>query len=186
MILSQSAALFVSMVSRKYHMYDITSIIDTIGAGSVRCGLVLRPFCLGPLWWLTKDGDLSVRDLYRRHYSSRKSKKTRNLVIGPGDKIVLRTTEGDAAFAWRFSRYRRDGQSGVECSLFRNESSYLSSLLIRQADAIADFVWPGMRHYTFVDPVAVRSTNPGACFRHAGWRRCGKSAKELLIFERTG
>ncbi len=128
---------------------------------------------------------MCVRDLYRRHYSSRKSKRTRDLVIGPGDKIVLRTADGDAAFAWRYSRFRRDGQEGVECSLFRNESPTLSSVLIRQADAIADFVWPGLRHYTFVDPEAVRSANPGACFRHAGWRRCPEATKRgLLIFER--
>lgn len=154
------------------------------GLGSTSAATAADDRLDGPLWWLTKDGDLCVRDLYRRHYSSRKSKRNSDLVIGPGDKIVLRSAEGDAAFAWRLSRFRRDGQEGVECSLFRNEGSHLSSILIRQADAIADFVWPGERHYTFVDPEAVRSTNPGACFRHAGWRRCGESARGLFIFER--
>lgn len=143
------------------------------------------PFGTEPLWWLTKDGDLSVRDLYRRHYSSRKSKRTSDLVVGPGDKIVLRTIGGDAAFSWRYSKYRRDGQEGVECNLFRNEGPHLSSLLVRQADAIADFVWPGMRHYTFVDAEAIRSTNPGACFRYAGWTRCGTTQRGLIILERV-
>lgn len=125
-----------------------------------------------------------MRDLYRRHYSSRKSKRTSDLVVGPGDKVVLRTREGDAAFSWRFSQYRRDGQDGVECNFFRNEGPHLSSLLIRQADAIADHCWPGLRHYTFVNAEAVRSTNPGACFRHAGWRRSGVSKRGLVILER--
>lgn len=144
-----------------------------------------RPFCDGPLWWVTKDGDLCVRDLYRTHYSSWKSKRTRDLVVGPGDKVVLRTAEGNAAFSWRYSRFRRDGQTGVECNIFCNRSPHLSSLLIRQADAIADFCWPGLRHYTFVDAQAVRSTNPGACFRHAGWRRCGTTKRGLIVLERT-
>nr|DAQ12784.1 MAG TPA: hypothetical protein [Caudoviricetes sp.] len=143
-----------------------------------------RPFRDGPLWWLTKDGDRSCRDLYRRHYSSRKSKRTSNLFIGPGEVIALRTAEADAVFVWR--RFIDDsGQTGVSCAIFRNEGPHLSSILIRQADAIADHVWPGLRHYTFVDPSAVRSTNPGACFRHAGWTRCGATRKGLLIFERT-
>jgi hypothetical protein len=143
-----------------------------------------RPFRDGPLWWLTKDGDRSCRDLFRRHYSSRKSKRTSNLFIGPGDKIVLRSGVGDAVFVWRRAVHRQDAQTGVECTIFRNESAEISSVLIRQADAIADHVWPGLRHYTFVDPSAVRSANPGACFRHAGWTRCGVTRKGLLVFER--
>jgi hypothetical protein len=144
-----------------------------------------RPFRDGPLWWLTKDGDLCVRDLFRSHYSSARSKKVSDLFVGPGEKIVLRSAEGDSGFAWRHSRYRRDGQVGVECAIFCNRGPHLSSILIRQADAIADFCWPGLRHYTFVDPKAVRSSYPGACFEHAGWRRCrGKTTRGLIVFER--
>jgi hypothetical protein len=35
-----------------------------------------------------------------------------------------------------------------------------------------------------INPKAVRSANPGFCFRMAGWRRCGITLGGLLIFER--
>lgn len=138
----------------------------------------------GPAWYLTKDGDLSCYQLFRRHYSCRTVNPQKRLFVGPGEKIVLRTDAGDAVFVWRLAEHRADSQEGIECTLFRNESSLRSSELIRQADAIADHCWPGARHYTFVDPKAVRSSNPGFCFLAAGWRRCGRSGKGLLIFER--
>ena len=138
-----------------------------------------------PLWWLTKDGDASCLQLYERHYSCYHyaDGRTRRLFVGPGQKIVLRTRNGDAAFVWR-KFIDRSGQRGVNCAFFRNEGSALSSELIRQADAIADHVWPGERHYTFVRQEAVRSANPGYCFIRAGWRRCGHTKSGLLILER--
>ncbi len=87
-------------------------------------------------------------------------------------------------FVWR--KFIDDsGQTGANCAVFRNESPILSSKLIRQADTIADFAWPGERHYTYVNPEAIRSTNPGFCFVAAGWRRRGMTKNGLLIFERT-
>lgn len=138
-----------------------------------------------PHWYLTKDGDRSCLRLYRRHYSCKNKKPRQGQFVGPGEHIVLRTDDGDAVFVWRFARYRADGQEGVECSLFRNEGPLRSSILIRQADAIADFCWPDMRHYTFVDPAAVRSTNPGFCFIAAGWKRNGRTRGGLMILERN-
>jgi hypothetical protein len=136
-----------------------------------------------PLWYLTKDGDLSCLALFRRHYSCRNRQPKQNQFVGPGEHIVLRTDDGDAVFVWRAAEYRRDGQEGVECSLFRNESAHRSSALIGQACRVADFCWPGRRQYTFVDSKAVRSTNPGYCFIAAGWKRSGMSASGLLVFE---
>lgn len=138
----------------------------------------------GPLWYLTKDGDRSCLELFKRHYSCRTAGARRELFVGPGERIVLRTDAADALFVWRFERHRYDKQEGINCSVFRNESPHKASELIRQADAIADHCWPSARHYTFVDPRAVRSSNPGFCFIAAGWRRCGITAKGLLIFER--
>lgn len=137
-----------------------------------------------PLWWITKDGDRSCLALFRRHYSYRNKRPKNGLFVGPGEKFVLRTDTGDAVFIWRYALHRRDAQTGVECTLFRNESSFLSSELIRQADAVADCAWPGARHYTFVRQEAVRSSNPGYCFIAAGWRKCGKTAGGLIILER--
>ena len=140
------------------------------------------------LWWISKDADAKCRELYERHYSSAKSYSTRKKrqtkkFVGPGEHICLRTWEGDAFFVWRkFINMRKE--SGVNCSVFRNESKHLSSDLIRQADAIADFCWPGLRHYTYVNARRIRSTNPGCCFKVAGWRECGNTKGGLLILER--
>jgi hypothetical protein len=137
-----------------------------------------------PIWYLTKDGDKSCLALFRRHYSCRNTKARNGLFVGPGDKIVLRTDAGDAVFVWRRAEYRADEQEGVECTLFRNESAHSSSELIRQADEIADHVWPSSRHYTFVRAEAVRSSNPGFCFIAAGWRRCGRTKGGLIVLEK--
>jgi hypothetical protein len=139
-----------------------------------------------PLWWLTKDGDAACLALYERHYSCYRyaDGRKRTLFAGPGEKIVLRTSEGDAMFVWR-KFIDASGQQGTNCAVFRNESPHLSSDLIRQADAVADLAWPGERHYTYVRAEAVRSHNPGYCFKRAGWRTCGVTKRRgLLIMER--
>ena len=145
-----------------------------------------------PLWWLTRDGDRTCRALYDRHYSSRQYRDGRKpkKFVGPGQYIALRTAAGDAFFVWR--KFRDDcidertgqPQAGVNCSAFRNEGAHLSSELIRQADAIADCIWSGLRHYTYVNPAKLRSSNPGFCFLVAGWRKCGRTKKGLIVLER--
>ena len=138
-----------------------------------------------PLWYVTKDGDVSCLELYERHYSKYHYKDGRrpSQFVGPGEHIVLRTGDADALFVWR--KFIDDsGQQGVNCAVFRNESRHLSSELIRQADAVADCAWPGERHYTYVNSEAVRSSNPGFCFMAAGWRRCGRTKGGLLVLER--
>jgi hypothetical protein len=137
-----------------------------------------------PLWWLSKDGDLDCLELYERHYSAYRyaDKRQRKLFVGPGEKVVLRTATGNACFVWR--KFKDDsGQQGINCAVFRNESAHQSSGLIRQADAIADCLWPNSRHYTYVDPEKVASKNPGFCFIAAGWKRCGRTKGGLMILE---
>lgn len=138
-----------------------------------------------PSWWMTKDGDEYCLELYERHYSCRKYKdgRKRKLFVGPGEKVVLRTWDADALFVWR-NFIDDSGQQGINCAVFRNESRLRSSALIREADAIADALWPNQRHYTYVDASAVRSENPGYCFRCAGWKRCGLTKSGLLVLER--
>ena len=139
-----------------------------------------------PLWWMTKDGDKTCLALYERHYSAYRYKdgRKRTQFVGPGEKVVLRTAKGDALFVWR--KFIDDsGQTGVNCAVFRNESEHRSSELIRQADAIADRLWPDTRHYTYVNPQAVRSSNPGFCFIVAGWKRCGRTKSGLIVLEKV-
>ena len=143
-------------------------------------------------WWLTKDGDAACVALYERHYSAYRyaNQRVRRLFCGPGEKVVLRTLDGAAFFVWRRFKdacldVRTDApQSGVNCAAFRNKGARRSSDLIRQADAIADCLWPDCRHYTYVDARRVKSTNPGYCFFCAGWARCGVTKSGLLVLER--
>jgi hypothetical protein len=139
-----------------------------------------------PLWWLTKDGDKDCLAMYERHYSAYRYRdgRDRTQFVGPGEKVVLRTAQADAVWVWR--KFHDDsGQQGVNCAVFRNESGYRSSCLIRQADQIADCLWPDSRHYTYVNPTRLASSNPGFCFLKAGWRRCGRTKGGLLIMERA-
>lgn len=136
-------------------------------------------------WVPVRDGDDRARALYRRHYSCRHYLDGRNpaKIVGPGEYLMLlRSPRCDALFAWR--RFiDSSGQRGVNCAIFRNEGPELSSTLIREAVALAWQRWPGERLYTYVNPKAIRSTNPGACFRKANWKRCGVSKGGLVILE---
>lgn len=108
-----------------------------------------------PLWWLTRDGDKDCLALYERHYSRRRYRDGRrsSIFAGPGEKVVLRTEDAAAFFVWR--KFKDDcidartgeRQHGINCAAFRNEGAHRSSDLIRQADAIADCVWPDRRSY---------------------------------------
>ena len=145
-----------------------------------------------PIWWLTKDGDKDCIDMYLKHYSAKRYADGRKRVqfVGPGQAIVLRTLNANAVFVWRrfiddaIDQRTGEKQRGTCCTLFRNESQHQSSELIRQADRIADFCWPGERHYSYVNAEKVRSTNPGFCFIAAGWKRCGRTKGGLIILER--
>lgn len=142
------------------------------------------------LWRPARDGDPIALAMYQRHYSARQysDRRNRTLFVGPGEKLVLIAHDDSAVFAWR--RFiSMDDQKGVCCSVFRNEGSHLASDLISQADAIADLRWPRQRHYTYVAPAKVRSSNPGYCFLMAGWQRAGQTKgghgrQPLLVLER--
>ncbi len=154
-----------------------------------------QPFliALDSPWIEVKDGDVSGRALYGRHYSKYHYKDGRNpaLFVGPGFKIVLLTVCARALFVWRkFIDLR--GEEGINCAVFRNEGAPgRASDLIRAADAIAFHRWPGERHYTYVNPGKIEhKRQPGRCFLKAGWRyvkdergRRVKTPKGLFILE---
>jgi hypothetical protein len=136
--------------------------------------------------WLTvKDGDPRAYALMRRHYTFHDYKdnrrrqlnyRNRNLFAGPGEKLVLITPDLRGLFVWR-KFIDLSGQSGVNCAVFRNESTLLSSDLIRAAMILAWERWPGERLYTYVNQNKIKSSNPGYCFKQAGWTYCGTSKK---------
>lgn len=143
-------------------------------------------------WLPCLDGDDRAWAMARRHYSAEKnpSPKIRQFV-GPGEKMVLLTQNCLALFAWR--KFIDDsGQQGVNCAIFRNEGGngcvngthdHNSANLIARACEIAWGRWPGERLYTYVNPKKIRSSNPGYCFKRAGWKRCGETKGGLVVLE---
>lgn len=136
----------------------------------------VQPFLLTPSgnapWVEVKDGDVSCRAIYGRHYSKYHYRDGRKpaLFVGPGFKKVLLTPDARAMFVWRkFLDLRHE--EGINCAVFRNEGAGVASELIRAADAIAFETWPGERHYTYVNAGKVEhKRQPGRCFLKAGWR----------------
>lgn len=144
-------------------------------------------------WLAIRDGDLRAFHLYLRHYSSKKARDgytftstgNRARFMGTGEHIVLMTQDCRSLFTWRFQQFRNDGQTGVECTVFRKEGPGVASDMVAEACEIAWRRWPGRRLFTFVDPNAVRSPNPGYCFKQAGFRFSGRTQRRgLHILER--
>jgi hypothetical protein len=121
-------------------------------------------------------------ELADRHYSRRTIGS--NQFMPPGQTIVLLGKEPAAVFGW----WRPDPKSGIKqmnkldgwtCTIFRNESSVLSSTLILDAERAPicygyDIGPDGLLTYVFDQKVA--SVNPGFCFKKAGWKAIGRSA----------
>jgi hypothetical protein len=153
--------------------------------------MTVQPFLIGEGWVEVLDGDPSGLAIYERHYSARKALARRRerrtkLYVGPGDKMVLLYADARALFVWRRERpeFRRDGQLGVNCAVFRNEGAGVASELILAAERPAWRRWPGERLFTFVDPAEVAGNPPGNVFLRAGWRRAGETALGLHILEK--
>lgn len=153
-------------------------------------------------WLSVRDGDPRVAAMYARHYSYRPYKDNRRAVArqmgfaGIGERIVLLSHDGTAAYVWRkfsgnaemIAKY--GWQTGVGCAFFRNEGSTRSSDLIREAVEIAWRRWPGERLFTFVEDAKVKTAEQrgrakaGWCYRKAGWKVCGRNADgRLTILE---
>jgi len=142
-------------------------------------------------WLSVPDGDPRAFAFYKRHYNYRDYKDGRRnrhgnpsrfLIMGPGNKLVLLGNDERALFGWRRGIDASQGY-GVSCTIFRNEGERLSSDLIKEADQLAWQRWPERRHFTYVNPCVVKSSNPGYCFIKAGWRKCGLTKGGLIILE---
>lgn len=134
----------------------------------------------GP-WMLTHKGDTACRMLADRHYS--RQHVGHPMFTRPGRNLVLRTPGADAVWV-TWSGIRDDGLDAWECTIFRNESCALSSDMIRAAVRATVSEWgqpPKDGIVTYVDATAIRSSNPGCCFRAAGFKRIGRSKHRGLI-----
>lgn len=146
----------------------------------------------GGIWLPIKDGNTSAMSIFKRHYTARKRRRIEQF-IGPGEKMALITPDALALFAWR--KFISDsGETGVNCCVFRNEGTWLSSAdLIREAMRHAWDRWCGERLYTYVDAAKLGTQKrrgaefypwpAGRCFIEAGWTQCGITQEGKLIFE---
>ena len=129
--------------------------------------------------------DDEMRQLADRHYS-RRTVGARQFLYS-GRKLVLRDAAGLVLFGWMFPdpEKRMDDQTGYNCAIFRNESARRSSDIILEAEVWAVMKWGPNRFYTYVDPSKIRSSNPGYCFKVAGWHFVRRTAdgKHLLVKE---
>jgi hypothetical protein len=126
-----------------------------------------------PVWTRRRIGDLAARTLAARHYTG--TGRLPRTVGAPGRRLVFVTPCERAAWVSHYpaAAYALDGLDAWRCSLFRNEGAGLSSALIRAAMAATLEAWgqpPPDGWLTYVDPTRIRSSNPGACFKAAGWR----------------
>jgi len=140
----------------------------------------------GRYWIITQGADPCAGKIYQRHYTDYCKKSKGGKFTGPGKSIVLVLPDYKALFVWMKNTIeRRDGQVGINCAVFRNESDILSSALIIEAEQWAVERWGPQRAFTYIDANRVISNNPGYCFKCAGWNLCGVSkVHKRLIMEK--
>ena len=112
-----------------------------------------------------------------RHYS-RRTRGSRQF-MPPGQTVVLLHDSKQAVFGWwrpapSSGITLMSGLDGWTCTIFRNEGAGLSSQLILEAEQAlygfySDCGADGL--LTYVWDARVRSSNPGMCFKRAGWTR---------------
>jgi hypothetical protein len=127
--------------------------------------------------------DWRLRGLRDRHYAGGVGGRT---VGQPGRRLCFVTFEGSAGWVshWPQPNYAMHGYGDAfVCTLFRNEGAGLSSLLIEDAIARTEREWgsPPDGWLTFVDPAAVRSSNPGYCFKVCGFVDVGRTKDRGLV-----
>lgn len=138
-------------------------------------------------WQRVTKFDKAANALADRHYNRRKPGSGQ--FMPPGQTIVMYASPdliGGNGAVWGWWRPHPDsrlasmnGLDGWTCTIFRNESPELSSLLILDAEpAVTELGYDigpdGL--LTYVWDSKIRSTNPGFCFKMAGWRVRGRSA----------
>jgi hypothetical protein len=137
-------------------------------------------------WERSHHADPRACALADRHYS-RKTVGAPQF-CPPGRKVVFLTDRADAVWAtsWPFAEYVAHAWAGAWVNtMFRNESSHLSSELIREAVAATRYIWPDVPDQgivTFIDMKKVRKKRDfGVCYRHAGWHECGMTKGGHLV-----
>lgn len=138
------------------------------------------------LWHTSRSVHPGAIALADRHYS--RVTVGASEMMPPGRRLVLLTAGQDAVWgtSWPYAQYvNRAWKSAWLCSIFRNESEYLSSILIRQAIAATRWKYgepPEEGMITMIDADKVRrKRDPGRCFLRAGFEHVGYTKKKGLI-----
>lgn len=157
----------------------------------------------------TNKFDPEMALLYDGHYSRQTVGSPQ--FMPPGYTFIVRDAAGLTLFGFLFQQKRDDGQAGINCTVFRNLSSRLSSEIILESERLAFSEWlprhPDLcelridRMFTYVDAGKLRVTKtrgrevchypPGRCFIEAGWQlvrdasgRCYQSTNGLHLLEK--
>ena len=138
-------------------------------------------------WQLSTSHDPRGCALADRHYSRKKPGTPQ--FAPPGRRIVL-LKDPDAVWctSWPYGELvAHDYPGAMVCTIFRNESDVLSSLLVRQALAATRWKYPELPDLgiiTWINAGKVRrKRDPGRCFLRAGFERIGLSRTGLVTLQ---
>jgi hypothetical protein len=140
------------------------------------------------VWEQSYRADPRALPLADRHYNRQKPGTPQ--FVPPGRCYVLLTPKADAVWvtSWPKKEFVRHAWAGAWMnSLFRNESEYLSSVLIREAVAATRHFYgdpPELGMVSFVDASKTRrKRDPGRCYRKAGFRHVGFTKGGLYVMQ---
>lgn len=150
-------------------------------------------------WRQVKRCDVRARELADRHYSRQTPGAAEFMssgitfvmlaefeaLPGPVDRTPTRAAWG------AIENLDPGGGERFRCSIFRNETPWLSSYLVREATTITQvrwarrFGWDGdLPLTTEVDPAKTRrKRDPGRCFRKAGWWVIDNDRRGLVVLQ---
>lgn len=131
-------------------------------------------------WTVVQKADTRAVRLADKHYTRQQpgtSQFTR-----PGKNLVLLSEKTDAVWV-TWSGIRDDGWNAWECTMFRNEGTYLSSHLIVLALGITVRVWGTPPEDGIITYVGEHLR--GGCFYAAGFRKVGKSKSGKPLLQLT-
>jgi hypothetical protein len=134
-------------------------------------------------WIIVNKGDIRARGLADKHYS--RQHKYAPSFTRPGNNLVMLTMDCSAVWvSWKPAHdiKRMDGMDGYyECTLFRNEGNLLSSKLIKEAILLTEDIWGKPKGWiTYIRDSAVKSVNPGYCYKCAGFKNMGRNKNKQL------
>lgn len=141
-------------------------------------------------WIMSHRADPDCVPIADRHYNRQKVGSPQFLPPGRCFALKYKENEGVKALwgpSWPYAEYVRHEWAGSwVCSIFRNESSILSSVLIDEAVRATLFYYgdpPEQGFVTFVNRDKVKPGNPGYCYQKAGWVKVGRTKGGLTALQ---